>query len=80
MAELVRAAGVDERSMSGILGGFGLRLSGTRGYPSRRDHGRPTRLLIERERGADGVTRYRLKPIMKEALDIAARDHGLDLR
>ncbi|MBR0703125.1 hypothetical protein JQ599_24705 [Bradyrhizobium diazoefficiens] len=67
--DLAGKAGVEEKSLGGIIGGLGLRLSGTRGWP-RKYHSRPSRLLIDKEKH-DGVIHYRAKDVFRQGVELA---------
>lgn len=62
--------GLEETSINGIIGGLGLRFSTTRGWPKRKHWGRPSRLVIEREK-RDGSVYYRAKDVFRQGVDLA---------
>jgi hypothetical protein len=61
---------IPETSIPGIMGGLGLRFSGTRGWPRRNIHGRPSRLVIEKER-RNGVNYYRATDVFRRGIEAA---------
>ncbi len=59
----------DAKDLTGVLGALGHRINGTPGYGAARSPGIPMILQIDE---ANSGWRYRLKPVMREALELHA--------